>query len=303
MSNFSEWILDALARESASAVNTEVRIQSVPVNRRNLISFNSLRVQFLPNVRGHNLFFHHRTFLLIDRKKSLQGSRNRIWLTHFDDEKQVEEIVSRESYISDIFVQNSFLLEQLVSSGFPRSKIVLTPGAVDRNLFYPNIRVSSNEKYFIFTGFCKQRKNPEFVEWIVRSFPSLKFVIHGNDWDKFNGGSLKQYPNLQIINFEYKNQGGLLRNATALISVAQNEGGPVSILESLACGTPVIATDTGFARDLIGDREGFVVTANRDVEFWKLKFDQLITIKCGVWNKDLLDGKFSFQQLGFHLYF
>jgi glycosyltransferase involved in cell wall biosynthesis len=303
MSNFSGWILDALAREAASAVNAEIRIQPVPVNRRDLISFKSLKVRFFPVVQGNNVFFHHRTFLLVDRRKSLHGSRNRIWLTHFDDVNNIKDIVARESYISDIFVQNSFLQEQLVSSGFPRTKITLIPGAVDRDFFYPEFQKKNNEIFFIFTGFCKPRKNPEFVEWILQSFPSYQFIIHGKGWETFNSGSFKQYANLQIIDFDYKNQGDLLRNATALISVAHNEGGPVSILEALACGTPVIATNTGFARDLLGDQEGFVVSADRDVDYWKLKFDQLITMKSDVWNKDLLKGKFSFQQLGSSLYF
>jgi len=303
MSNFKGWILDALAREAAKAVNAEANFQFIPVSRREIRSLSSLKAKFRPDVNGNNLFFHHRTFLEIDDRFVIGESRNRIWLTHFDDLSDTKELVLRESRITKAFVQNTRLREILIEEGFPEDKLQVTPGAVERSIFHPSPEVEVREKYFLFSGDCKPRKDPKFVQWIIDSFPEHKFIIHGSGWRVFDGGILTTYKNVEIIDFSFAKQAKLLRGASALISVAQNEGGPISILEALASGTPFLATDTGFARDLVTDDSGFLVSEDRNLDLWGSLLTRLITIKESVRNKDLLHGKYTWVQLGADFYF
>jgi glycosyltransferase involved in cell wall biosynthesis len=303
MSNFRGWILDALAVEAAKAVNADVNFQYIPVSRREIKSISSLKAKFRPNVTGNNMFFHHRTFIEVDKKFVLSESRNRVWLTHFDELRDINELMLRESRISKVFVQNASLKDSLVAEGFPESKLQVTPGAVERSVFYPSSEFVEKNKYFLFSGDCKPRKNPDFVAWIVSTFPQHKFVIHGRGWGLFNNGVLNTYTNVEIMDFKFKNQPVLLRGASALISVAQKEGGPFSILEALASGTPVLATDTGFARDLLSNDSGYLVSADRNRENWESLLNQVSELKKLVRHKDLLNGKYSWTQLGADFYF
>lgn len=302
MSNFRGWILDAFARESAEAINAPINIQYIPVSRREIRSFDSFKLKYFPKTDGNNLFFHHRTFLEVNKRVSLLESRNRIMLTHFDEIDQIRELVIKGSLISTLFVMNTSLRDVLVNAGFSRDKLQVTPGAVDRKLFFPSIENYSNDRYFLFSGDCKSRKNPAYVEWIIRSLPEYRFVIHGKGWRSFNHGSLSNLPNVELIDFNFSNQGSLHRGASALISVARNEGGPMSILEALACGTPVISTNTGFAKDMITSENGFIVSEDLDLEGWRMRLKKLVEMKNDVQQRDLLEGKFTWAKLGADFY-
>jgi glycosyltransferase involved in cell wall biosynthesis len=302
MSNFKGWILDALARESAQAIGAPINIQYIPASRRDIRSLKSFKSLLFPKTIGSNLFFHHRTFLEVDKRVSLQESENRIWLTHFDEMDSIEELVNRDSRISKIYVQSISLRDVLVGAGFSENKLQVTPGAVDRKQFFPSAESYSNDSYFLFSGDCKPRKNPSYVEWIVRSFPEYTFVIHGRGWNVFNQGVMRNLSNVELVDFQFSKQGYLLRGASAFISVAHNEGGPISILEALASGTPVISTDTGFAKDMITHENGFLISENLNPDIWRVLFGKILEMKKDVHQKDLLEGKYTWSKLGADFY-
>ena len=49
-----------------------------------------------------------------------------------------------------------------------------------------------------------------------------------------------------------------MSNHHLFLSLSDNESGPVPLLESLACGLRVLATDTGTARDLIKNPDSII---------------------------------------------
>jgi glycosyltransferase involved in cell wall biosynthesis len=302
MSNFRGWILEAIPRESADAIDQEVTFSFIPTRRRELITFRATQNYFVPRTGRFNLFIHHRTFLFVDKKQKLQSSRNRIWLTHFDDNSEIELLVRRRRYIDTVFVQNSRLSKLLTASGFPVEKISIQPGAINRSTFSPSNDSGSHTDYFLFTGNCRPRKNPMYVKWLITSFPEINFVIHGSGWSLFDNGSLLSISNLTIIDFDFRLQPNLLRNASGLVIVSKNEGGPIALLESLACGTPVISTDTGFSADMLTGQNGRIVTLESDVADWATFFDEARQLKRASQGVDLLGKEYSWEQLGTRLY-
>ena len=76
----------------------------------------------------------------------------------------------------------------------------------------------------------------------------------------------------------------------------------MAILEALASGTPVIATNTGFAKDLITHENGFIIPEGLDREGWRTRFVELLKMKDTVHNIDLLEGKFTWSKLGADFY-
>jgi glycosyltransferase involved in cell wall biosynthesis len=302
MQNFKGWILDALPREAAKALERKIDITFIPVKRRNLVSVRRIRNFYFPYIAEKNLFIHHRSFLYVESKRNLEFSINRIWLTHFDQPCELDLLVSRSMYIDKLFVQNSRLFESLVASGFESNKISIQPGAVNRTLFFPSKSNTNGRGYFLFTGDCKERKSPEFIEWLIQSFPSTKFRIHGNGWKTFNGGSLLRLRNLEIFDFNYIDQGEMLRNAYGLLILSTLEGGPISLLESLACGTPVVATNVGFAVDILNSGTGLIITLEKSTDYWLSVFESVVRLKFVNGCKDLLNGRYTWEELGNEFY-
>jgi glycosyltransferase involved in cell wall biosynthesis len=303
MNNFKGWILDALPRESAAALGMKIDVTYIPVERRYLLSMRRIRSFYFPPISEKNLFIHHRSFLYVESKRNLKRSRNRIWLTHFDDPSELDLLISKEMCIDKLFVQNSRLNKSLVASGFDPKKISMQPGAVNRSLFFPSSCNMVGGGYFLFTGDCKERKSPEFIEWLIISFPDIKFRIHGNGWKSYKNGSLLQLKNLDIFDFDFKVQGEMLRNAYGLLILSTLEGGPISLLESLACGTPVVSTDVGFALDILNADAGVMVSLEKSKNYWLPVFESAIKLKMLNGNKDLLDGAFTWEELGNEFYY
>jgi glycosyltransferase involved in cell wall biosynthesis len=194
------------------------------------------------------------------------------------------------------------LARSLIDGGFSSEQISIQPGAIDRSIFHPPLLPGSHDSYFLFSGDCKPRKNPEFIEWLILNFPEIDFVIHGRGWNDFKNGSFNSFTNLKIYDFDFSKQATFLRNALALIIVSSNEGGPVSLLESLACGTPVLSTNNGFAPDFIDSNNGLIVRLNQSTDEWFRYFEIAKKLKENVGRTDLLNRPLTWNKLGSELY-
>ena len=58
--------------------------------------------------------------------------------------------------------------------------------------------------------------------------------------------------------------------ADVFLLTSLSESVPLTLLESLSCGTPVVSTDVGIARDVLGFNNGFVVSTNSGSEMAEL---------------------------------
>jgi glycosyltransferase involved in cell wall biosynthesis len=156
--------------------------------------------------------------------------------------------------------------------------------------------------YVLIVGECKPRKNPELISQVIIDNPQIEFVIHGNGWEKYLLLPHRNLQNLVIIPFSLKKNPELLREATLLLSLSKLEGGPIPVLEALASGTPVLATDTGFSRDVINETNGRVLPVDADVNLISEHLNSLLNLKSKLWNRDLLDGNYTWANLGKAIY-
>ena len=128
--------------------------------------------------------------------------------------------------------------------------------------------------------------------------PETNFVIHGQNWEIFPPEILNGLPNLKRVDFELQEQPGLMRQASLYASLAVVEGGPYPVLEALASGTPVVATDTGFCAEFINDTNGILLPNPVEVSQVQESIREGLKLKESVWNQDLLQGKWQWEDLG-----
>lgn len=155
-------------------------------------------------------------------------------------------------------VTNEFMLETMQGAGFARERLMCIPTFVDTNRFRPAEQSGAGEPYVLFCGRLHQVKGAhlliEAVHILHTSGRSVRLKIAGVGQDGAYVDSLKQQVEDAGLNGAVEFEGHVdpfevpQLFQQALCSVAPAlwfENLPNAVLESLACGTPVIASDVG----------------------------------------------------------
>ncbi len=296
----TKWIIGGIFREAAAASGLRPYWRVYPASRRDLLKPQVLKGKMSSLVGDLNIYTHQDTYfsVFVRDPQQITGSRNRIYFTHFNDGHAPTEIqISSLRFCERILVQNKTMENYLISVGISRDKIIRIPGAVSRDLFRPG-QTNPEERFVLFSGDFKYRKNPDLVAKVIRSMPDINFVIHGKNWEIFPPEILNGLPNLKRVNFKLEKQPELIRQASLYVSLALIEGGPYPVLEALASGTPVVATDTGFCAEFINDTNGILLQNPAEINQVQESIREGMILKESVWNQDLLHGKWQWEDLG-----
>lgn len=293
--------MDAIPRESSAAVGVKINLRYLPLGMRDALQLENFRsrIRFrkssLRLYMNHATYLHHRTFRKVE---------TRVFVTHFDDLQKFSSKEIRKLLRVDTFlVQNSFMRTALVQLGISREKIQVAYGAVSSCQFSPLQNSSEIQRNQILViGDCKPRKNPLAIEATIRTNQDFNFVIHGKNWDKYTSLTDDPPANLKILSFNSEKHPILVRESVAVLSLATNEGGPFPLLEALASGTPIIATTTGFAPDLIDATNGVLLNVVPSSSEITMALRSCPNLKDSIWDRDMTGGKFSWEALGEKLF-
>lgn len=107
-----------------------------------------------------------------------------------------------------------------------------------------------NEKYILFSSsFDIPIKNYKLAQKAIAHLGNVKLI------------ELKGYTREDV---------NLLMNACDLLLVTSiNEGGPLVVKEAIACGCPVVSTDVGDVKEVLGDIDGCYITDFSAIEISK----------------------------------
>lgn len=117
-----------------------------------------------------------------------------------------------------------------------------------RKINYDNIRLSRN---FMFLGAWARKENSDGLEWFLDNVMPLidreiSITVVGGGLSKRLVSKLKQYHAIEVMGF-VDDPYPLLAGSLGLIApLFQGAGVKVKVIESLACGTPVIGTTIAF---------------------------------------------------------
>lgn len=144
---------------------------------------------------------------------------------------------------------------KFVANGLPADKVVVKPNFVDDTPTGPPIDERPNEMLFV-GRLSKEKGVRDLVQaWSDLPEVSLKVIGAGPEeaWLRANGPEnvefLGQLPRSQVLE--------RMRQARLLIFPSRwYEGFPMTLAESLASGTPVVAADIGAAREIVSKEFG-----------------------------------------------
>ncbi|OGN00667.1 MAG: hypothetical protein A2651_03315 [Candidatus Yanofskybacteria bacterium RIFCSPHIGHO2_01_FULL_42_12] len=168
------------------------------------------------------------------------------WFTKFDVSRALAVRVVNQIQVPEF----------LIKSGVPKEKIVYIPSMyIDLDIFKP---LSLFKEYdLIFVGRLENNKGITLLLEVIRNFKNqesrIKCLVVGD-------GALRDWVQSQITNYQLpitnygwakdqKEIAELMNKSKILIMPSYNEGGPRVILEAMACGVPVLATNVGLIPD------------------------------------------------------
>jgi glycosyltransferase involved in cell wall biosynthesis len=166
--------------------------------------------------------------------------------------------------VDQFVVTNDFMLETMQRAGFPADRLTCIPTFVDTDRFTPTAQAPDD--YILFCGRLHQVKGAHVLVDALRLLKAqgrqVRLKIAGTGQDPRYVETLKRQVEAAELNEQVEFEGQI--DPTSLPSLYQRavcsvvpalwfENLPNALLESLACGTPVIASDVGSLASTLTD--------------------------------------------------
>ena len=154
---------------------------------------------------------------------------------------------------------NSILLKELANRSFPRVPISVITNGIDTDFYTPAISFPVSPFNILFVGRLIQRKG---VNYLLQAFAKLRMekeaVLTIAGTGNLNDVLKKQTDELCLTDSVYflgelrgKDLLKAYQSANVFVLPSLNEGMSNALLEAMACGLPVIVTDTGGTKELV----------------------------------------------------
>jgi len=206
--------------------------------------------------------------------------------------------------LEKVITASSLIEERLLKWGVPQKKLVKIPLGVNTSLFNlpssfqrKSIRKSLgiSKKFIVIGSFQKDGlgwkdgldpkfiKGPDLFVSTLKLLSSWGYPVYALLTGPARGYVKRELEKSGIPYFHTypKNHNDLISLYHSLdlyLITSREEGGPMGLLESVACGTPVASTNVGMASDIISDKITGVLADQIEVENIAKKVEYLINM-------------------------
>ena len=173
---------------------------------------------------------------------------------------------------ADLYIANSWSgAEYHISEGYKSNLMRVVPNGIDAKTFHPDLKtrteirnewsVSDDEPVIgMLARFDPMKGNEHFLEVaaiVASKIPNVIFVAVGRHSDSQGKKFLEMADSLglsrRVLLFKTTEYPETYLNGFDILLVpSKTEGFPNTVLESLACGTPVVGTNVGDMRKILG---------------------------------------------------
>ena len=178
-------------------------------------------------------------------------------------------------------------LEELALKTSPSQSMGIIYNGIDIDHFRPKPETRPAGKFIVTTGASRVtvrkgiRYLIEAVAKISFRYPEICLKVMGDGNDKKNmeafAQELKMEKHIEFLGrIPREETGPYYQEASAFVLPSLNEGMSNAMLEALASGLPLIATDTGGSKELIKEGENGFVVKMKDSADIALKIEKLI---------------------------
>lgn len=185
-----------------------------------------------------------------------RGSDVNYWM---EQPKPRADMMRAMEYAGKIICVSEDLKKKLISHGVDRDKLVVITNGIDHDIFNPDAGPSEDE-YYLSVGNLVPLKGHDIILEAFSERPNDKLIIIGAGPEE---KALKeQVRGLDVTFIHHVNQRELAAyyaGARATLLMSSSEGMPNVVLESLACGTPVIATNVGGIPEVLNHQNGLMI--------------------------------------------
>jgi L-malate glycosyltransferase len=194
---------------------------------------------------------------------------------------------------SGAVVSNSEGLKELALKSKPDQKIEIVFNGIDTDFYKPDFEKKPGNEFIITPGASRitARKGLIYlvkaVEKLRDDYPQIRLKILAEGNEKEN---LTNYVQMKKLEKEVSFPGFIPKDrtpsyyqeASIFVLPSLNEGMSNAMLEAVSSGLPILATNTGGSKELVGERENGFIIKEKDVQ------DIIDKIKILIENKDLL---------------
>ena len=167
----------------------------------------------------------------------------------------------------DFYVSVSYVAGKLVRQDLPQSYFGVIPNGYDSHYFNPDLDYTNElpekvakldgKPFVLNVAALEPRKHPEWILTLAKAYPDINFVMAG--WVVPNSGEKflqmihdSALPNVIWLGHVTRSAiRALLGSASAFAFPSDREGLPLSVIEAMGMGVPVIAQDKSSLPELI----------------------------------------------------
>lgn len=138
-------------------------------------------------------------------------------------------------------------------------KIQCVPNFIDDEYVIDHRDIAKKLKTIVYTGHVQEAKGCHDVLEVAKRKQYIQFYLVGAVNDQFKKYSIPS--NVHLVGEMEKDEVvRYLKKADLYIFLSYSEGFSVALLEAMALGLPIIATDVGANKDMIADQGGRIIT-------------------------------------------